>query len=272
MYAPTQSRRQRAKLFLRQLVIGFCGGLLRIASKPFVPREVVTLVIAPHQDDESLGCGGLIAHKRYEGWPVHVVFLTDGGGSHFNHPWLSMAEVIAWRRREARAALLELGVESCAVHFLDEPDGSLGQIAPERARDLTGRLAVLLHELQPAEVFLPCCPDASSEHDAAYGIITRAVWQARLQPALWQYPIWSWWNPLLLLRHILTARTRARLPNADFTLSKRTAVACYASQIGPTPPWTEPVIPRDLLATLQADTEYFFEHPTPPPHEPAAEI
>ena len=39
------------------------------------------LVVAPHQDDETLGCGGLIARKRYEGLPVHVVFITDGSAT-----------------------------------------------------------------------------------------------------------------------------------------------------------------------------------------------
>ena len=237
--------------------------LLRLTSRPYTHGDGLTVVFAPHQDDETLGCGGLIARKRYEGLPVHVVFLTDGGGSHLNHPLLSVPEVIAWRRREAHAALRELGVDSRAIHFLDEPDGTLNQISAERAALLGARLVNLLSELRPARVLLPCRRDASSEHNAAFALIMNALRQTSLRPTVWQYPIWSWWNPLLMLRHILTASERARLPNADFTVSKRTAIACYASQIGPTPPWKEAVIPADLLATLRTDTEYFFSYKLP---------
>lgn len=237
--------------------------LLRLLSRPYTHGDGLTVVFAPHPDDETLGCGGLIARKRYEGLPVHVVFVTDGGGSHLNHPHLTVPDVIALRKREAAAALRELGVESCAVHFLDEPDGTLDRITPERAQALRGRIAALVGELKPEEVLLPCRHDASSEHDAAFDLIIPALRDTGLHPTVWQYPIWSWWNPLLMFRHILTSATRARLPNADFTLSKRTAIACYASQIGPTPPWKEAVIPADLVATLRADTEYFFSQKLP---------
>ena len=40
------------------------------------------LVIAPHPDDETLGCGGLIAASVRAGHRVHTVFVTEGGASH----------------------------------------------------------------------------------------------------------------------------------------------------------------------------------------------
>jgi len=200
----------------------------------------------------------MIAHKRYAGWPVHVVFLTDGGASHVGHPQLTAPEVIRLRRRETASALAELGLDPCAVHFLDEPDGTLAQITPERADLLTGRIRQLIESLQPREIFLPSRPDGSTEHDAAHALILQAHEQAALPATLWQYPIWSWWNPRLLLQQIVKAQTRVRLPLGDFTAAKHRAIACYASQTRPTPPWTEPVIPPALLATLHQDTEYFF--------------
>ena len=40
------------------------------------------LVLAPHADDESLGCGGLLAQAVAAGLQPGVLVLTDGAGSH----------------------------------------------------------------------------------------------------------------------------------------------------------------------------------------------
>ncbi len=37
------------------------------------------LIVAPHADDEVLGCGGLIAKRAKAGWRVHVVIAAAGG-------------------------------------------------------------------------------------------------------------------------------------------------------------------------------------------------
>src|SRR4029079_2768884 len=42
------------------------------------------VVVAPHPDDESLGCGGLIAAATADGIPVRIVVVSDGAGSHPN--------------------------------------------------------------------------------------------------------------------------------------------------------------------------------------------
>ena len=53
---------------------------------PVVGVDAITdgaaLILAPHPDDESLGCGGLIAESCARGQPPLLVVLTDGAGSH----------------------------------------------------------------------------------------------------------------------------------------------------------------------------------------------
>ena len=265
MPTPFQSRRQRAKLFLRQLAIGFCGSLLRIASKPYVPREATTLVIAPHQDDESLGCGGLIARKRNEGLPVHVVFITDGSASHPGHPRVSPAELAGLRRAEAMRAMAFLGVERASVHFLDEPDGTLNAITPDRREALVTRLATLFATIAPQEVFLPCYPDGSSEHDATFGFVLDALARSRTGPDVWQYPVWSWWNPVLLLRRWARTHDCRRLPLEDYAQGKFQAIECYQTQIKPLAPDRFASLPRELIRIFQEDSEFFFRYdPTSP--------
>lgn len=263
MSALGKSQRAAAKLFLRQLAIQACGHLLRLGSQPLSLREETTVVIAPHQDDESLGCGGIIARKRNEGVPVHVIFITDGSASHPQHPRFTPEEISRLRHAEAMQALACLGVERTAVHFLDEPDGTLHVIPPGRRAALVARLAGLLTTLTPTEVFLPCQPDGSSEHDATFHFVIDAIMGTSLRPEVWEYPVWSWWNPVLLLRRWLKAKDCRRLPLEDYLQGKRQAIACYASQVRPLAPDPQPALPPELVGIFHHDTEYFFRYDLP---------
>lgn len=259
--------RRRAKAMTRGLAVRLCRVLVRWLSRPYRLRTEPCIVFAPHQDDETLGCGALIARKRNEGLPVHVVFITDGSASHTGHPRLAPSEVRVIRHGEARAALAVLGVESNAIHFLDEADGTLNHLAEARRVDLVRRLADLVAEIQPGEIFLPCNPDGSSEHDAAFGFICAAVQRSSLRPDIWQYPVWSWWNPLLLFERLVFTSGRCRQPAEDYRPIKTRALGHYRSQIEPLPPWKEPALPPDLVRLFDADEEVFFRFVLPPPGE-----
>ena len=265
MTSQRKSRREIAKLFLRQLAINVCGGLLRLGSKPFTAGEATTVIIAPHQDDESLGCGGIIARKRNEGVPVHVIFITDGSASHPGHPRVTAAQLALLRRQEAMRAMACLGVERTAVHFLGEPDGTLNAITPARRSALVARLTGLLTALTPAEIFLPCQPDGSSEHDATFHFVVEAILATDLRPAVWEYPVWSWWNPGLLLRRWLRAKDCRRLPLEDYQQGKLQAIGCYQSQIQPLEPDSRPALPPELVGIFRNDTEFFFRYELPAP-------
>ncbi|HRD48222.1 MAG TPA: glycosyltransferase [Candidatus Contendobacter sp.] len=65
------------------------------------------LVLAPHPDDEALGCAGAIMRHVAAGDRVAVVILTDGGGFHADGP--EREAYIAQRRRESRAAAAIIG-------------------------------------------------------------------------------------------------------------------------------------------------------------------
>jgi LmbE family N-acetylglucosaminyl deacetylase len=247
--------------------VKICRSILTVGSRPYDLRATTTVVIAPHQDDESLGCGGLIARKRNDGLPVHVIFITDGSASHPDHRSLDATTISALRISEAKQALACLGVERSSVHFLNEPDGTLDRITRERRENLVATLGELLRDIRPDELFLPCYPDGSSEHDAAFGFVTEAITRAQIAPTLWQYPVWAWWNPALLLRGWLGTRDCRRLPAEDYHSAKQQAIQCYRSQIEPLPPDTAPALPPDLVALFGADTEFFFRYEFRPQDE-----
>src|SRR5262249_55735949 len=102
---------------------------MRIIARPGTPPLQETLdmaetilVVAPHPDDEAIGCGGMICLHRRRGESVHVVFLTSGERGLPDTP----AEVvIALREEEARAAGKVLGVSG--IDFLRLPDLGVGE-------------------------------------------------------------------------------------------------------------------------------------------------
>jgi len=264
--------RHLAKAATRSLASRLCQISLGWLSQPYRLRTEPCIVFAPHQDDETLGCGALIARKRNEGLPVHVVFITDGSASHNRHPVITAAEVGTLRHREALAALAILGVESCAIHFLDEADGTLNNLTAARQAGLVSQLAALLVRIHPGEIFLPCSPDGSSEHDAAFGFVCAALVQARVRPDIWQYPVWSWWNPSLLIERMIFNHGHCVQPTEDYQLIKTRALSRYRSQVEPTPPWREPTLPAGLVRSCNSDKEFFFRFVPPPPDLAAAEV
>jgi LmbE family N-acetylglucosaminyl deacetylase len=243
---------------LRQIAIRLCRGLLRLCGRRYPFTDGMTIVFAPHQDDETIGCGGLIARKRYEGLPVHVVFITDGSSSHPKHPALTPTSLASLRRIEAFEALAILGVESSAIHFLNEHDGTLNRLDPPHRAALVGKLAALIDDIRPDEIFLPCYHDGSDEHTATFTCICDAVLRSSHRPSVWQYPVWAWWKPYFLLENLLRSGTASRLPMEDFQSVKSRALACYRSQIEPTPPWNASVLPAELQAPSGFTEEYFF--------------
>jgi len=88
------------------------------------------LILAPHPDDESLGCGGLIAACCAAGRPPVVVILTDGSGSHAGSREYPKARLIALRAAEVTEAVGILGLPSDRLMFLHQPDTQAPHAGP----------------------------------------------------------------------------------------------------------------------------------------------
>jgi LmbE family N-acetylglucosaminyl deacetylase len=233
---------------------------LRWRAHAYCPDgESDMLVFAPHPDDEVLGCGGLIARKRLEGSPVHIAYLTDGSESHPDHPAISPEAVAEMRENEARQATRRLGVESTAVVFLKARDGALAHLDPAAAAELMGKIAIILKEVRPDEIFLPFHHDGSSEHNAAFRLVAGALAQTKIKVRIFAFPVWSWWNPLLLIRPLFTVRKVWRNDFRGYEHIKKQALATYASQVEPVPPWTNPVLSSEFVSFFSSPEEFFFQ-------------
>ena len=107
--------------------------LLARRARPLAESDLRrrSLVVAPHPDDEVLGCGGTIIRIRRLGVPVAIVFLTDGEASHAGR--VPPSELASIRRREATEAAEVLGVPAEQLTFLGFPDGALAEHGPALA-------------------------------------------------------------------------------------------------------------------------------------------
>ena len=91
------------------------------------------LVVAPHPDDETLGCGGLLSLSAQTGSTAYIVFVTDGAASHRGSRAWPPARLVAQREREACRALACLGLGHAPRLFLRLPDANMPQPGEKQA-------------------------------------------------------------------------------------------------------------------------------------------
>ena len=173
------------------------------------------LVLAPHPDDESLACGGVIQRALSRGLPVHVLFLTLGDNNEWSftvyrkRPQLSPSQGRAMgevRRDEGMAAARVLGLPPEALTFLGYPDfGTLkiwcshwGTSAPFRSmltrvtavpyagayrpgaaykgEDILQDLTAVFADFRPTRIFVSHPADYNPDHAALYLFTQLALW------------------------------------------------------------------------------------------------
>jgi LmbE family N-acetylglucosaminyl deacetylase len=184
------------------------------------------LVLAPHPDDETLGCGGAIAAACLAGKRVVVAAVTDGRQSHprsRRFPGDALAEL---RRRELETAVWLLTDGAAEVVWLGYPD----QAAPAGATALdaaVNRLGAHIGLDAITTVWSSWRHDPHVDHHRTAALADRLV---ALLPSLdlWEYPIWGRFiEPVDMDR-------AARLFAFDTTAQrqrKRLALAAHRSQM-----------------------------------------
>lgn len=205
--------------------------LAHMAGLPFGTLDDIlasgaALVLAPHPDDETLGCGGLIAEACAQGRDIHVLIVTDGTGSHPGSPAWPAARLKAQREAEAREAVAALGLPADRLHFLGlqdahaphegaEFDAAVREIATYAAsHDARTLLATWRH-------------DPHADHLAVSRMARAAA--AANGVRLLSYPVWGWTLPA---EQPLDDRPPIgwRLDIASHLPAKRRAIAAHRSQ------------------------------------------
>lgn len=149
------------------------------------------VVLAPHPDDESLGCGGLIALFAMSKTPIHVVFISDGSGSHANSTRWSRPRLARLRKAEAASALRCLGLTSDAAMFLDLPDRYVPGPGEDGFDEAVAAITSLCGRLDARSLFTTWRRDPHCDHLAAFEIGRAAAAKQAARLRLYEYVIWG---------------------------------------------------------------------------------
>jgi LmbE family N-acetylglucosaminyl deacetylase len=149
-------------------------------------------VMAPHPDDESLGCGGLIARLAAIGSPPLVIMISDGTGSHPNSPSFPPDRLRAVREAETTEALSALGLTEAPI-FLRLRDTQVPHPGAEGFEAAVARVANLLDGIDTVAVSFR--DDPHCDHQATFAIASAAIHQIARRTSrrirLLEYVIWN---------------------------------------------------------------------------------
>src|SRR3989344_4523812 len=84
--------------------------LAPISVEQLVPEGHRAVIIAPHPDDEVLGCGGLLQGLAALGRAIQLISVTDGSASHPGSRRWSVERLSVVRPQESAQALHRLGL------------------------------------------------------------------------------------------------------------------------------------------------------------------
>lgn len=158
------------------------------------------LVLAPHPDDESIGCGGLLL--KYPG-QCDVIVLTDG--RHGGLSGMNEDETVTLRKSEFEKAMVYAGVRKW--FFLGVKDGKLSEnFAKFAGLDLSGYDAI----------FCPAPEENHEDHACVYEFLLRLKTQAKI----FGYEVWS-----------AIANPSHYIDISDVVDEKKRLIAFYESQV-----------------------------------------
>ena len=192
----------------------------RGASQPVGMHELLCdaqslVVIVPHADDETLGCGGLIAAAVDRGLEVSVHVLTDGAASHPHSAAWPAERLRTQRELEVVEAVKSLSNSLASVRCHGFADGALDR-------------AVLLDEaLGDVDVVVTCWQDdPHPDHRACFEIARAAT--DRCSARLLAFPLWVLKTEIA----VPDSYRVLRVDVSEYLTRKQAAIALHQSQLG----------------------------------------
>jgi LmbE family N-acetylglucosaminyl deacetylase len=193
----------------------FKGKYIHDSVQEFViPKKQQVLIIAPHPDDEVIGCSGFIQNCVENDCLITVVFITNENDRSIVKPNLVNNENI--RLKEAREAKKILKYQN--IIFLNYLERGL---ADEAEKDrLSGQIEEFLIKNHFDIILIPNYNDMHPDHRHVCESSFKALLESQIEAEVYLYEIWG---PCLANRFILLSDQKRE--------NKMKAMGCYQSQI-----------------------------------------
>ncbi|WP_180053705.1 MULTISPECIES: PIG-L deacetylase family protein [unclassified Acinetobacter] len=219
-----------------------------------IPADARVCIVAPHPDDEILGCGGLMQRLDKLGYKIVLFAVTNGTASHPGSSLYTPEELNQIRPAETRQALEELSLEQPVLRIaLDIQDGKVAE-----QRDLLKQQ--LYSYLQPNDVLVTTfVHDGHPDHEITGQVVQQLA--TELQLPYIQVLIWAWhWATPGDTRIPWTVAHKLRLTDEELKCKAR-AARCFKSQIENDPTTEQaPIVPEHALErVLQPWEVYLYE-------------
>lgn len=223
-------------------------------DQPDLPLATIgpIAIIAPHPDDETLGCGGLMALCARLHVPVTVIAMTDGEGSHPGSLQTTPEQLIRWRAEERARALTELGAQEARIERLRLPDGGMRDLSVAARQHCVRQLVGILRRDCVQTLLVTAPDDDHPDHQASYALVRLAL----THMAALRTMLYAVWPP----RGVIARGARWSLNIADVQERKIRAITCFTSQRGEIVK-DDPagfIMPQALLTRSQAVHELFY--------------
>ncbi len=208
--------------YFRQMVLR----LRVLKTTPFIVNNNSILIIAPHPDDETFGCAGLIAKKIKADAHVSVAFLTYGENSLKESADI---EVASNRQKTAKTVCDTLDVKE--VHYCGFTDGKIPRRGTDNYDSGVGNIAELIEQINPKEVFCTHDKEGWSDHTAAAELTSDALKRLNSTIPLYYYWVWVWFSIPFKKIKLLDFSHTFYLKIDDVMEEKYSAISSYLSNI-----------------------------------------
>ena len=228
------------------------------------------LIVAPHMDDEVLGCGGIM-HMHTDKTQIYCIYATDGARSPAPLlPWTGSIDpgIRKRRRHEALEVMDDVGIPRENSIFLDFPDGKL----MKNALPFKARLAEQLARIEPAVILVPFRYDLHPDHVAVHRGVRDAVLETGGSSILLEYFIYFRWRLIESgdVRRMIPASRLLNIDTGAVAEKKAATIHRYASQTDILSDWQEqPILTARSITERCSEPECFLYSD---PHEPLSAI
>ena len=237
------------KFIYRAIPVYVLRATAKLLAKP-LDIHGRTLIIAPHPDDEVLGCAGLIQRLVKEQEDVHVLIMTGGEASHTGCCNIEHNIIKSERRQLSKKALGELGVIEQHIYFLNFTDGDISFSDKEQVIQLRH----YMEQINPTNILVPRSDEGWKDHIETNRLIT-SIAHEEDKYSVYEYCVWFWFYYDWIINW---KDSRILQLNSDEHQQKITSINTYLTPKAPCgKPWCG-TLPSAMVYANRWNNEIYF--------------